>query len=391
MSPVHPQKSLKLMMLAGEASGDLHGAHLAEALRAKEPGIQLFGAGGKKMEEAGVRLEIDLAEKAVVGFVEVLQNLSEFKRIFSHLTKRLKEEKPDAVILIDYPGFNLRFAKVAKKLGVRVIYYISPQVWAWGGWRVKTIRETVDQMIVVFAFEEIFYKRRGISAQFVGHPLLDLIQPRENKMRLLSELSIPDGKTLIGLLPGSREKEVKTLLPIMLGAAKILKERLPDAHFLIFKSPTLPSELYDPFPAFDLPATFVQDKNYEYRNALDFALVASGTATLETAVLGKPMVILYKVSPLTALLMRSLIQIPYVGLVNVVAGERIVPECLQYQATPRRVAEIALTYLKNPARLEGMRRDLEGIKERLGEPGAAPRTAELILKGLDSNASVRGR
>jgi len=370
------------MMLAGEASGDLHGAHLAKALRELHPSIQLFGAGGQKMQEAGIRLEYDLAKKAVVGFTEVLKNLSEFKRIFSHLSRRCEEEKPDAVILIDYPGFNLRFAKVAKRLGIRVIYYISPQVWAWGAWRIPAIRERVDQMIVVFSFEELFYKRHGIKAHFVGHPLLDLIKPTGDKNKLLTELAIPDGKTVIGLLPGSREKEVSTLLPIMIQAGRLLQRKLPNLHFLIFKSPTLHEELYQRISAESLSVTFVEDPDYRYRNCIDFALVASGTATLENAILGIPMVILYKVSPLTAFLMRRLIQIPYIGLVNVVAGEKIVPECLQNGATPDRVAETALEFLKNPAKLEWMRRELSEIRGKLGEAGASHRAAELILQGL---------
>ncbi len=370
------------MMLAGEASGDLHGAHLADALLQHHPGVKLFGAGGQKMKAAGVRLEYDLTEHAVVGFTEVLKNLSKFKKIFDDLSKKCAKEKPDAVILVDYPGFNLRFAKVAKKLGVRVIYYISPQVWAWGGWRIKAIRETIDQMIVVFAFEELFYKRHGIAAQFVGHPLLDLIQPRGDKGQTLQSLSIPDGKTVVGLLPGSREKEVSTLLPIMIEVGRLLTQKIQNLHFLIFKSPTLDETLYKKFPLQGLPATLIEDIDYRHRNAIDFSLVASGTATLENAVLGKPMVILYKVSPLTACLMRRLIQIPYIGLVNVVAGEKIVPECLQQDATPKKVAETALELLKNGAKLESMRRDLSEVRGKLGESGATLRAAEVILKGL---------
>ncbi|MBI4436553.1 MAG: lipid-A-disaccharide synthase [Candidatus Omnitrophica bacterium] len=384
-------KPLKLMMIAGEASGDLHGASLAKSLRHLSPEIVLFGAGGELMKEAGVHLEVDLVEKAVVGLVEVLRHLSEFKKFFAHLLKRLEAEKPDAVILIDYPGFNLRFAKAAKRLGIRVIYYISPQVWAWGRWRIPTIRECVDQMIVVFPFEEIFYKRHGIQTQFVGHPLLDLVKVRSDPEDLRRELSIPREKKVIGLLPGSREKEVSSLLPVMIEAARLLARRLPDYRFLIFKSPTLPDKTYTTLSAKNLPLNFVKDPDYRYRNLIDFSLVASGTATLENAILGKPMVILYKTSLLTYLLARNLIQIPYIGLVNVVAGEKIVPECLQYHATPRHVAETALSLLENPGKLERMRRDLTALREKLGQEGASHRAAEAILKGLDNTASVQSR
>ena len=354
-------------MIAGEASGDLHASTLALALRNFRPHIELFGAGGKRMRDAGVRLEHDLTEHAVVGFTEVFQNLSEFKKIFDDLSERCAREKPDAVILVDYPGFNLRFAKVAKKMRVRVVYYISPQVWAWGSWRIPAIRERVDQMIVVFAFEELFYKRYDIKAHFVGHPLLDLMRPPSNPKKLRRELEISDDKTLIGLLPGSREKEVSTLLPIMVESARLLQKELPNLHFLVFKSPTLSDALYKKFRVGDLPVAFVEDTDYQYRSLIDFSLVASGTATLENAIFGKPMVILYKVSPFTSFLVKRLIQLPYIGLVNVVAGERIVPECLQNEATPQKVTERAIEFLKNPTKLEWLRRELSEIKGKLKE------------------------
>jgi len=372
-------------MIAGEASGDLHAAHLAKSLRHFSPDIILFGAGGNLMREAGVRLEVDLVEKAVVGLVEVLKHLSEFKKIFAGLTQKLQEEKPDAVILVDYPGFNLRFAKVAKRLGIRVIYYISPQVWAWGSWRIPTIRKNIDQMIVVFPFEEIFYKRHEIQAEFVGHPLLDFVKPYPNVEDLRRELSISKEKSIIGLLPGSREKEVSALLPVMIEAGDLLQKQLPNLHFLIFKSPTLPENIYSRCPTGNLPFTFVRDPDYGYRSLIDFSLVASGTATLENAILGKPMVILYKTSFVTALLVRFLIRIPYIGLVNVVAGKKIVPECLQGEANPKRVSETALTLLQNPGKLERMRRDLLVLREKLGEPGASSRAAQAILQELQKS------
>ncbi len=372
------------MMLAGEPSGDLHGAYLAEALRSLRPDVTLFGAGGPLMKEAGVRIEVDLTEKAVIGIWEVVKNLSEFRKTFHFLLRRCEAEKPDAVILIDYPGFNLRFAKAVKRLGIRVIYYISPQVWAWGGWRIPTIRDVVDQMIVVFAFEEIFYKRHGIRAHFVGHPLLDLLAKEAPRRE---ELLLPKGKRLIGLLPGSREREVASLLPIMIEAGRLLTKKLPDLHFLIFQSPNLSDSLYQKTPLDNLPATFVRDADYHYRRRIDFSLVASGTATLENAILGKPMVILYRTSLVTYFLAKGLIQIPYIGLVNVVAGEKIIPECLQYQATPECVAETALSLLKNPGKLERMNRDLSGIREKLGNSGASLRAAKTILEQLHASGA----
>ena len=374
------------MMIAGEESSDLHASHLARALRQRRPDLQIFGAGGQRMKKAGVQLEVDLVQKAVVGIAEVLRNLPEFKRIFSDLVRRCKEERPDAVILIDYPGFNLRFAKVAKRLGIRVIYYISPQVWAWGGWRIRKIRETVDQMIVVFPFEEIFYKRHGMTALYVGHPLLDLVKVNPDQEKLRCTLSLSKDATVIGLLPGSREKEVSTLLPVMLQTAHLLKKELPNLQFLLFQSPALSDALYKRFQTDGLPVHYVLDTEYQYRNLIDFALVASGTATLENAILGKPMVILYKTSFLTYLLVRRLIQIPYIGLVNIVAGEKLVPECLQYEATPQNVAQTALRFLKDSGKMEWMKRELLQVRGKLGKEGASDRAADAILKGFGSSA-----
>ena len=374
------------MMIAGEESSDLHASHLARALRQRRPDLQIFGAGGQRMKKAGVQLEVDLVQKAVVGIAEVLRNLPEFKRIFSDLVRRCKEERPDAVILIDYPRFNLRFAKVAKRLGIRVIYYISPQVWAWGGWRIRKIRETVDQMIVVFPFEEIFYKRHGMTALYVGHPLLDLVKVNPDQEKLRCTLSLSKDATVIGLLPGSREKEVSTLLPVMLQTARLLKKELPNLQFPLFQSPALSDALYKRFQTDGLPVHYVLDVEYQYRNLIDFALVASGTATLENAILGKPMVILYKTSFLTYLLVRRLIQIPYIGLVNIVAGEKLVPECLQYEATPQNVAQTALRFLKDSGKMEWMKRELLQIRGKLGKEGASDRAADAILKGFGSSA-----
>ncbi|MFH1857450.1 MAG: lipid-A-disaccharide synthase [Candidatus Omnitrophota bacterium] len=378
------KENLKLMMLAGEESGDLHGASLIQALRKQSPRLEIFGAGGPRMKEAGIQLEVDLVQKAVVGFTQVLRHLGEFRKIFAGLLKRCREEKPDAVILIDYPGFNLRFARAAKKLGFRVVYYISPQLWAWGEWRIKTIRQAVDQMIVVFPFEEAFYKQYGVTAQCVGHPLLDLVALRDagEKESLRRNLGIPKEKTIVGLLPGSRKKEVSDLFPVMLQAGCLLQKTLPNLHFLVFQSSTLPEALYKKCKTEELSLQIVQDADYRYRNLMDFALVASGTATLENAILGKPMVILYKVSFLNYLLLRNLIQLPYVGLVNVVFGEKRVPECLQFEATPKRVAEEALRFLKDPDKMARMGQELLAVRGKLGQHGASSRAAEAILNGL---------
>lgn len=375
----------KILIVAGEASGDLHAAYLVTQLKKVSPDLSFYGLGGDNMKAAGVDVDFDLTKLAVVGFFEILKNYSRFKKIFDDLLLKTKEIKPDAAILVDYPGFNLRLAKELKAMGIRVIYYISPQVWAWGRKRIAFIKTHIDLMLVLFKFEEILYRDGKFNVKFVGHPLLDIVKSSTNHDRFLESLSLKTGNTTIALLPGSREREVLNHLPVMLGAAQKIHAKHKEAQFLICRSHALPRELFkkivDTFKI-EFSYKILDDETYDGIAASQFVIVASGTATLETAILNKPMVIVYKVSFLTWLLAKLFIKIPYIGLVNVVAGERIVPELIQFEATPQNIAQKALELLDDKKALEKIHAELYALKNTLGIPGASRRAAEEIVRFL---------
>ena len=371
------------MMIAGEASGDLHGSSLALALKELEPGVKLIGMGGEKMVGAGLQSFRDIRELSVIGFLEVLSNLKKFKAVFRLLVKKLDDEKPDAVILIDYPEFNLRFAKEAKARGVPVIYYISPQIWAWRKGRIRTVRESVDKMIVVLGFEKDFYAKEGVEVEFVGHPLLDSVKPAFKKNDFLKKHGLDPAFKTIVLLPGSRLTEIARNLPVMLKAAKRIKDRFGDTQFIMAKSHGIKDSAYEKIlKKSPVKPAVVEDYPYDCINAAELVVVASGTATIETMILEKPMLIIYRVSFLTWLIGKMLVKIPYIGLVNIIAGKQIVPELIQFDATPSKIASEASLLLSSPEKMESMRMRLAAVKAKLGEAGASKRAAQAILKLL---------
>jgi len=370
------------MIVAGEASGDLHGANLVKALRHLSPDLEIVGIGGEKMKAAGVEILFDISQMAIVGFTEVLSQFKKLRRIFLKTCRVIKTEELAALILIDYPGFNLRLAAHVKKhkLEIPVIYYISPQVWAWGKGRVKRIAELVDKMIVVFPFEREIYRNEGLPVEFVGHPLLDVIGERESEEKTATDLNVSLDNPIVGLLPGSRRQEINRLLPLMLKAAKLMRKEMPTLRFILPRASTVSSpEIGNLLPP-DLEVSVVTDKTYKVMALADLLLVASGTATLEAACVGTPMIIVYKVSLLNWLLAKSLIKIPHLGLVNVVAGRKVVPEFLQFEAEPRRLASAALSLLEDRDKQELMKKDLKAVKAQLGRPGASRRAAHLVLE-----------
>ena len=374
----------RVFIVAGESSGDLHGAHLAKELKSLSPDVELIGFGGSGMREAGVEILEDPTRVAVIGLFEVLRHFSEFKRLFRRAVQILEQRKPDLVVLIDYPGFNLALAREVKRRGIRLVYYISPQIWAWDPGRIKTIKELVDRMIVLFPFEEILYKKAGVPVTFVGHPLVEQVQAGSARLAKLESLGLDDGLPVVGLLPGSREVEIRRLLPALLSAGEKMKEALPSsARFLLIKAPHLPWEIYQRhLKQSSLNPKVVERWDYECIHACDLVLVASGTATLECALLERPMVIVYKTSWPTYFLSRLLIRIPHIGLVNVVAGRKVVPELIQGQANPDRIAAEALALRNDAPRREKMKEDFAEIKRSLGSPGASRRAAEEVLKEL---------
>jgi lipid-A-disaccharide synthase len=368
------------MIIAGEASGDLHGAALVRALHEIDREIRFYGIGGEKMKAAGVDLVARSADMAVVGLTEVFSRLPLILKVFFELKKRLRESPPDLLIPIDYPDFNLPLASAAKKNGVRVFYYISPQVWAWRKGRIGKMKKIVDRMAVIFPFEEDFYAREGMKVTFVGHPLLDTMKiksPREELLRKLG-LEVSGGIRTIGILPGSREGEIRKLLPDMMDAARILIQRLPAVQFILPVADTLSMDFVSSVTGgFPGRLIYVKSPNYDAIGAMDIAMVASGTATLETALAGTPMVIVYRVSPLTYAVGRTFIHVDHIGIVNIIAGKTIVPELIQHDVTPEKMADVVIQILSDENKYGEMKRNLANVREKLGQPGASHRAAEL--------------
>lgn len=377
------EKNKKILIVAGEASGDMHAARLVSAIKKIFPAAEFFGLGGEKLKQEGVILYCNIVELAVVGFFEVLKNFQKFRRIFRGLLDEIDKNKPALAILVDYPGFNLRLAEELKKRNIPVIYYISPQIWAWGKKRIHDIKRLVSHMIVVFKFEDDLYRQNNIPVSFVGHPLLEMIKVDTAKEAFLNKFGLQNNNLTIALLPGSREKEVKTLLPIMLESAQYIHAQLKNTQFIILRSQTVKEEIFRSLlPQSDLTIRLISDMTYDGLNASDFAIVASGTATLETAILEVPMVIVYKVSFLTWLIIRSLIKIPYIGLVNVVRQRKFIKEFIQYDARPKKIAEYVTKILKNPVGLNDLKEELRKVRACLGEKGASEKAAKIIVERL---------
>ncbi|RMD71160.1 MAG: lipid-A-disaccharide synthase [Gammaproteobacteria bacterium] len=362
------------MVVAGEASGDLHAASVVRAMKAQHPGLTFYGMGGKHMAKAGVDVRWDIDAMAVMGLVEVLAELPTLYKTFLKVKRDIQRHPPDLLLLVDYPDFNLRLAKAAKRAGVKVLYYISPQVWAWRSGRVKKIRRYVDHMAVIFPFEVPFYQRAGVPVSFVGHPLLD--HPRAEGMPK------GPGKT-VGLFPGSRRQEIRHMLPLFQEAAGLIAERHPETQFLLPLASTLSRGDVLPYLKSDPPVQVVFGGGQRVIPLCDAIITASGTATLEIALHGVPMVIAHRVSRLSYLLLKRLVKVEHIGLCNLVAGESVAPELIQDQATPEAIAEALLSLV---SRAEETRRGLQRVRARLGEPGAAERVASLALEMAGAKA-----
>lgn len=374
-----------IFMVAGEASGDLHGSRLALELKRLAPNCRLAGIGGPKMRDAGVELIYSLEDFAFLGFSEVVRHLPFIFSVYRELDRLFEQNPPDAVVLIDYPGFNIRLAKKLNKKNIPILYYISPQVWAWQPHRARLISRLVDRLVVVLPFESEFYRRRtGRRPHFVGHPLLEVVRSDTSRKEFCSRWQLHPDRPIIGLLPGSRPQEIEHLLPDMLAAVRRLQRKTPSLQAAVGALSTVPEERYHQLAGSCSDRTaLVIDAPYELMRHARLLLVASGTATLEAAIVGTPMVILYRMSLLSWLLARAMVKVPYIGLVNLVAGRKIVPELVQHQVSPSRVALEARPLLQESSRRQSMIEDLSEIRQRLGRKGASRRTARLVLSLIE--------
>jgi len=371
----------RLFLVAGESSADLHAAALIEALRRLEPEISVAGLGGPRVEAAGGEVFRDVTAYAAVGFSEAIRNLRQLIGAFRLMVERMRQDPPDGIILLDYPDFNLRLAARARELGVPVIYYISPQVWAWRRGRVRKIRRHVDRMLVFFQFEKEFYARCGVEVDFVGHPLIDRLADRPRATGLEEELGLGEGP-VIGLLPGSRRREVERIFPILLESAERIRAERPEAKFVVALAGSIPDELVAGWQERSpVPLHWVRDRTHDVMTICDLLLVASGTATLEAAILGTPMVVTYKVSLLTWLVFGHLLRVKHYAMVNIVAGEEVVPEFIQWKAKSGPIAQAALKLLQDDNQRTA-RQALAAVREKLGPPGASDRAARRILEIL---------
>ena len=376
----------QVMIIAGEASGDQHAALLVDAVQKNNSDIKFFGIGGEKMRAAGVDTMVDAADMAVVGLIEVLAHR---KVIFAALDKMrslLTKKKPDLLILVDYPEFNLRLAKAAKQAGIKVLFYISPQVWAWRQKRVHTIRERVDMMAVVFPFEVEFYERHHVPVRYVGHPLVNEVGPSKPRDQLLKEFNLQTKRPIVGIFPGSRKSEIKRLLPILMNAAQLILKQQPDVQFVM----PLASTIDESFLNLDNDAlrpyiNIIPKRSYDVIETCDVIMTVSGTVTLEIALMKKPMVIINKVAWLTYQIVSRMLKISHIGLCNIVAEKRLVPELIQQDAKPTLIADAVLRFLNDTSYQKQTIASLDIVRERLGNIDATEQVAQLTLDMLNGN------
>jgi lipid-A-disaccharide synthase len=375
---VYPEKT-SVLIIAGETSGDMHGASLMNSMKTLNSKLVFFGIGGDRMIAEGLEPVRHVREMAILGFFEVIRHLRFIYRVYKDLVRLLRTRNPSLVILIDYPGFNLRFARKSKKMGFRNLYYISPQVWAWKKSRVNQIVKSIDRMLVILPFETDIYRKRGMDVHFVGHPLKGNLASNQSKSQFCRENALNPTSPIIGLLPGSRKQEISRLLPEMSRACKILQTHLPDAQFIIGMAPHFSEHDYAPYLD-QAPARFIRRDTYGVMAHADAVWVASGTATLETALLGTPMVICYKMAALSYYLGRLLVHIRFIGLVNIVAGKMIAVELIQNRANGHEMARAILPLITDPVYRNQIKNELERVSDHLGKPGASQRAAALALE-----------
>jgi lipid-A-disaccharide synthase len=368
------------MVSCGEASGDLYAGALIRALRAIEPAVDVFGLGGEKFREAGGRLVGDFRGLAVTGLVEALRVLPDSYAIYRKLVQAAEQERPDVLVLIDYPDFNFRLMSAVKRLGVPIVYYVGPQLWAWRPGRMQTMKAMVDRVLPIFPFEEPLYRREGIDVRFVGHPLIDLAKPREPRDVFLRALDLDSSRPVVALLPGSRPNELHRLVPVLAAAVPRIASQVIGTQFVVARAPHLADSFFAPFQGMGAAVRVIEGRTDDVLAASDVVVTASGTATVQTALHGKPMVVVYRLSPITYRLGKPLVRVTNYCMVNLVAGERVVEELIQEACTPDAVAREAVDLLTNRERAGDMREQLAEVCAKLGGPGASGRAAEAIIE-----------
>lgn len=371
---------IPLLLSAGEASGDMYAARLATALRARAD-VSIFGMGGPQMRAAGVDVITDYSEVSVVGISEVLRRLPALRRAMRRLITEAERRRPPLAILTDFPGFHLRLARKLRPGGVRNVYYVCPQFWAWRPWRVRVVRRRFTQALCIFPFEEKFYADAGVPVKFIGHPLVGEVRPSISREEFRRQHGLDAAKPVVALLPGSRPAELGHHLPVLRDACNLIR-RQAEVQFVLAAVPGLDANSLRTAMSGGPQVTVVQGQTYDALSAADVAIVSSGTATIEAALLGTPMVVIYRLTPLTAFLAKPLVRTPYYSMVNLIAGQRIVPELVQHAFTPGQVAEETLRLLRSSDKADEMRRGLAEVRARLGPAGAVERAADIIAAML---------
>ena len=383
-----------LCFSAGDPSGDVHAARLIEALKSRHTAIRFTGLGGPAMAAAGVTLLDDLTKASAIGPFDAAKHLGRLRRARRLFDEHLARARPDLVVLVDFGDYHLPvLAPIAKRHNVPVLYYISPQLWAWGRWRMRYVKRFVNRMVVFFPFEEALYREAGVPVTWVGHPLVDAARPSRSRDDAFARFGLNPWRRTVGLLPGSRDDEVRRHLPLMLAAAGKIAWRMPGVQFLLVKAPSVSAEAIAALRARapQADARLVEGNTCDALQVMEAAMVASGTATLEAALCGVPMAVVYRGSWPTYLAAKTVVRVPHIGLVNVVAGKRLVPELLQHHATPQALAAEMLSLLRNEERCRTVKEGLRDVREKLGPPGAVERAADVVMELLGIQQAVGSR
>ena len=372
---------LSIMFSAGESSGDQHAANMFLELKKHQPDIKGFGMGGAKMALAGIDIRYDSGSIGVIGVVEVLKHYGEIRRALKLIQQLVSTERPDLLVCVDYKEFNLKLARFAKQCGVKVLFYVSPQVWAWRPGRVKTYGKAIDMMAVIFPFETTYYDAENVPVRYVGHPSVDKVHPQRSRLEDMAIFNLDEGNPVIGLLPGSRANEINRLLPIMLAAAEILQARTPGIQFMLPQADSISDELLESYMCQSpVKITVIKNQPYDVIQCCDVVMTTSGTATIEIALLNVPMVITYKLAALTYWLGRWLVNTPFIGLPNIILGKGFIKELIQHEATSENLAEEIERILTDKFYADQMRDNLNQVKQQLGQGGGSKNMAELALE-----------